>query len=422
MASDLNCVRISTSMTKALSEVPAPEIPNHKKTVMGILIALSVSHMLNDLIQSLIPSIYPLIKTNFKLNFAQIGLITFTFQCTASLLQPLVGIYTDLKPMPYSLAVGMSFTLIGLGMLGFASDYSYLILAAGMVGIGSAVFHPEASRVAKLASGGKFGFAQSLFQVGGNLGSAIGPLLAAAIVIPRGQLHILWFSILAFIGIIVLSKVGNWYRNHLIELKRAGHKEHIHLPHGISRGRVVFSIFILMALIFSKYFYLVSLSNYFTFYLISKFGVGVQTSQVFLFIFLFSVAAGTIIGGPIGDRIGRKYVIWGSILGVAPFTLILPHVNLVWTVVLTVPIGIILASAMSAILVYAQELLPGRTGLVSGLFFGFAFGMGGLGAALLGRLADHTSIEYVYQVCAYLPLIGLLTVFLPHFEQTKVKA
>jgi FSR family fosmidomycin resistance protein-like MFS transporter len=409
-------------MTKALSEVPAPEIPNHKKTVMGILIALSVSHMLNDLIQSLIPSIYPLIKTNFKLNFAQIGLITFTFQCTASLLQPLVGIYTDLKPKPYSLAVGMSFTLIGLGMLGFASDYSYLILAAGMVGIGSAVFHPEASRVAKLASGGKFGFAQSLFQVGGNLGSAIGPLLAAAIVIPRGQLHILWFSILAFIGIIVLSKVGNWYRNHLIELNRAGHKEHIHLPHGISRGRVVFSIFILMALIFSKYFYLVSLSNYFTFYLISKFGVGVQTSQVFLFIFLFSVAAGTIIGGPIGDRIGRKYVIWGSILGVAPFTLILPHVNLVWTVVLTVPIGIILASAMSAILVYAQELLPGRTGLVSGLFFGFAFGMGGLGAALLGRLADHTSIEYVYQVCAYLPLIGLLTVFLPHFEQTKVKA
>jgi FSR family fosmidomycin resistance protein-like MFS transporter len=409
-------------MTKALSEVPAPEIPNHKKTVMGILIALSVSHMLNDLIQSLIPSIYPLIKTNFKLNFAQIGLITFTFQCTASLLQPLVGIYTDLKPKPYSLAVGMSFTLIGLGMLGFASDYSYLILAAGMVGIGSAVFHPEASRVAKLASGGKFGFAQSLFQVGGNLGSAIGPLLAAAIVIPRGQLHILWFSILAFIGIIVLSMVGNWYRNHLIELKRAGHKEHIHLPHGISRGRVVFSIFILMALIFSKYFYLVSLSNYFNFYLISKFGVGVQTSQVFLFIFLFSVAAGTIIGGPIGDRIGRKYVIWGSILGVAPFTLILPHVNLVWTVVLTVPIGIILASAMSAILVYAQELLPGRTGLVSGLFFGFAFGMGGLGAALLGRLADHTSIEYVYQVCAYLPLIGLLTVFLPHFEQTKVKA
>jgi FSR family fosmidomycin resistance protein-like MFS transporter len=408
-------------MTKALSEVPAPEIPNHKKTVMGILIALSVSHMLNDLIQSLIPSIYPLIKTNFKLNFAQIGLITFTFQCTASLLQPLVGIYTDLKPKPYSLAVGMSFTLIGLGMLGFASDYSYLILAAGMVGIGSAVFHPEASRVAKLASGGKFGFAQSLFQVGGNLGSAIGPLLAAAIVIPRGQLHILWFSILAFIGIIVLSKVGNWYRNHIIELKRAGHKEHIHLPHGISRGRVVFSIFILMALIFSKYFYLVSLSNYFTFYLISKFGVGVQTSQVFLFIFLFSVAAGTIIGGPIGDRIGRKYVIWGSILGVAPFTLILPHVNLVWTVILTVPIGIILASAMSAILVYAQELLPGRTGLVSGLFFGFAFGMGGLGAALLGRLADHTSIEYVYQVCAYLPLIGLLTVFLPHFEQTKVK-
>ncbi|MEI6588771.1 MAG: MFS transporter [Verrucomicrobiota bacterium] len=405
-----------------------PSAPNpaatidHKKTVMGILIALSVSHMLNDLIQAILPSIYPLIKNNFNLNFAQIGLITFTFQCTASLLQPLVGIYTDLKPKPFSLAAGMSFTLVGIGMLAFASDYRYLIIAAAMIGVGSAVFHPEASRVAKLASGGKFGFAQSLFQVGGNFGSAIGPLLAAAIVIPHGQLHVLWFSILAFIGIIVLSKVGQWYRDHLIELKKTGKKEHIHLPHGISRGRVIFSILILMSLIFSKYFYLVSLSNYFTFYLISKFGVSVQTSQVFLFIFLFSVAAGTIIGGPVGDRIGRKYVIWASILGVAPFTLILPYMNLVWTVILTVPIGIILASAMSAILVYAQELLPGRTGLISGLFFGFAFGMGGLGAALLGRLADQTSIEYVYRVCAYLPLIGLLTVFLPNFEQKQVKA
>jgi FSR family fosmidomycin resistance protein-like MFS transporter len=405
-----------------------PSAPNpaatidHKKTVMGILIALSVSHMLNDLIQAILPSIYPLIKNNFNLNFAQIGLITFTFQCTASLLQPLVGIYTDLKPKPFSLAAGMSFTLVGIGMLAFASDYRYLIIAAAMIGVGSAVFHPEASRVAKLASGGKFGFAQSLFQVGGNFGSAIGPLLAAAIVIPHGQLHVLWFSILAFIGIIVLSKVGQWYRDHLIELKKTGKKEHIHIPHGISRGRVIFSILILMSLIFSKYFYLVSLSNYFTFYLISKFGVSVQTSQVFLFIFLFSVAAGTIIGGPVGDRIGRKYVIWASILGVAPFTLILPYMNLVWTVILTVPIGIILASAMSAILVYAQELLPGRTGLISGLFFGFAFGMGGLGAALLGRLADQTSIEYVYRVCAYLPLIGLLTVFLPNFEQKQVKA
>jgi FSR family fosmidomycin resistance protein-like MFS transporter len=405
-----------------------PSAPNpaatidHKKTVMGILIALSVSHMLNDLIQAILPSIYPLIKNNFNLNFAQIGLITFTFQCTASLLQPLVGIYTDLKPKPFSLAAGMSFTLVGICMLAFASDYRYLIIAAAMIGVGSAVFHPEASRVAKLASGGKFGFAQSLFQVGGNFGSAIGPLLAAAIVIPHGQLHVLWFSILAFIGIIVLSKVGQWYRDHLIELKKTGKKEHIHLPHGISRGRVIFSILILMSLIFSKYFYLVSLSNYFTFYLISKFGVSVQTSQVFLFIFLFSVAAGTIIGGPVGDRIGRKYVIWASILGVAPFTLILPYMNLVWTVILTVPIGIILASAMSAILVYAQELLPGRTGLISGLFFGFAFGMGGLGAALLGRLADQTSIEYVYRVCAYLPLIGLLTVFLPNFEQKQVKA
>jgi len=422
LASESKCAGLKHLMSKEPSAPNPAATIDHKKTVMGILIALSVSHMLNDLIQAILPSIYPLIKNNFNLNFAQIGLITFTFQCTASLLQPLVGIYTDLKPKPFSLAAGMSFTLVGIGMLAFASDYRYLIIAAAMIGVGSAVFHPEASRVAKLASGGKFGFAQSLFQVGGNFGSAIGPLLAAAIVIPHGQLHVLWFSILAFIGIIVLSKVGQWYRDHLIELKKTGKKEHIHLPHGISRGRVIFSILILMSLIFSKYFYLVSLSNYFTFYLISKFGVSVQTSQVFLFIFLFSVAAGTIIGGPVGDRIGRKYVIWASILGVAPFTLILPYMNLVWTVILTVPIGIILASAMSAILVYAQELLPGRTGLISGLFFGFAFGMGGLGAALLGRLADQTSIEYVYRVCAYLPLIGLLTVFLPNFEQKQVKA
>jgi len=407
-------------MSSVLPANQGSVIPNHKKTVMGILIALSVSHMLNDLIQALLPSIYPLLKSTFGLNFTQIGLITFTFQCTASILQPLVGVYTDYKPRPYSLMTGMSFTLIGLVMLAFASDYHFIILSAAMVGIGSAVFHPEASRVAKLASGGRFGFAQSLFQVGGNFGSAIGPLLAAAIIIAHGQLHILWFCILALVGIIVLLNVGKWYHNHLIELKKAGHKEHIHLPHGVSRSRVILSVLILMSLIFSKYFYLVSLSNYFTFYLISKFGVGVQTSQVFLFIFLFSVAAGTIIGGPIGDRIGRKYVIWGSILGVAPFTLALPYVNLVWTVILTVPIGFILASAMSAILVYAQELLPGRTGLVSGLFFGFAFGMGGLGAALLGRLADHTSIEYVYKVCAYLPLIGLLTIFLPNFEKNKV--
>ncbi len=406
-------------MSSVVPTNPGSLVPNHKKTVMGILVALSVSHMLNDLIQALLPSIYPLIKSTFGLNFTQIGLITFTFQCTASILQPLVGVYTDYKPRPYSLMTGMSFTLIGLVMLAFASNYHLIIVSAAMVGIGSAVFHPEASRVAKLASGGRFGFAQSLFQVGGNFGSAIGPLLAAAIIIAHGQLHILWFCILALVGIIVLWNVGKWYHNHLIELKKAGHKEHIHLPHGVSRSRVIFSVLILMSLIFSKYFYLVSLSNYFTFYLISKFGVGVQTSQVFLFIFLFSVAAGTIIGGPIGDRIGRKYVIWGSILGVAPFTLILPYMNLVWTVILTVPIGFILASAMSAILVYAQELLPGRTGLVSGLFFGFAFGMGGLGAALLGRLADHSSIEYVYKVCAYLPLIGLLTIFLPNFEKNK---
>lgn len=399
------------------SELPADSAKTTEGTVLKVLIALSFSHLLNDTIQSLLPALYPLLKTAFSLNFTQVGLITLTFQATASLLQPIVGIYTDRRPKPYSLAIGMGFTLVGLVFLSFASNYAMVLVSAGMVGIGSSVFHPEASRLAKLASGGKHGFAQAVFQVGGNLGSSLGPLLAAAIIVPRGQRHILWFSLLAFAGILVLSKIGGWYHRRLQRMDgqhqapgRFGHPT-------LSTRRVVVSVAILMTLIFSKYFYMVSLSSYYTFYLISKFHLTVRGAQVCLFVFLFSVAAGTLIGGPLGDRFGRKYVIWGSILGVAPFTLILPHVNLVWTIILTVPIGFILASAFSAIIVYAQELIPGRTGLVAGLFFGFAFGMGGIGSAVLGRLADYTSIYFVYQVCAYLPLIGLLTAFLPELNR-----
>ncbi len=386
-------------------------------TVLKVLLAISVSHMLNDTIQSLLPALYPLLKAAFKLNFAQVGLITLTFQATASLLQPVVGIYTDRKPKPYSLAIGMGCTLVGLVALSFARHYGMVLASAALVGLGSSVFHPEASRMAKMASGGRHGFAQSVFQVGGNFGTSLGPLLAAAVVVPRGQAHILWFSLLALAGIIVLSRVGSWYAGRLAEMRRwtREHEQMWH-PH-LSRRKVVLSVVVLMALIFSKYFYLASLTSYYTFYLIHKFNVGVQGAQICLFVFLFSVAAGTLIGGPLGDRFGRKYVIWGSILGVAPFSLILPHVNLVWTIILTVPIGVILASAFSAILVYAQELIPGRTGTVAGLFFGFAFGMGGLGSAALGYLADRTSIFFVYQVCGFLPLIGLLTGFLPNLEK-----
>ena len=334
-----------------------------------------------------------------------------TFQMTASLLQPFVGLYTDRKPQPYSLAIGMGFSLAGLVLLSQASSFGMLILSVALVGIGSSIFHPEASRMASMASGGRKGMAQSVFQVGGNAGSSIGPLLAALIIVPYGQSNILWFSVLALLAIIILLKVGSWYK---LKIKAKSKKAaYSHVVHSLPKKKIIVSVIILLILIFSKYFYLTSMSSYYTFYVIHKFGVSVQSSQIYLFIFLFSVAAGTLIGGPLGDKIGRKYVIWGSILGVAPFTLLLPHANLFWTAVLTVPIGVILASAFSAILVYAQELIPGRVGMISGLFFGVAFGMGGVGSALLGALADRTSIEYVYSICAFLPLIGLITGFLP---------
>lgn len=394
-------------------------------TIFSILLTISFSHLLNDTIQSLIPSIYPIVKESFHLSFAQVGLITFTFQLAASLLQPFVGSFTDRRPQPFSLAVGMSCTLVGLVFLAFASSFAALLFAVGLIGIGSSVFHPEASKVAYMAAGERRGLAQSIFQVGGNAGSAIGPLLAAMIIVPFGQTNILWFSLLALLAIVVLITVGKWYKQntHRIRNKKnpAATIDYPQLP----RRTIVVAIIILLVLIFSKYFYLASMTSYYTFYLIDKFGVSVQSSQIYLFIFLFAVAAGTLLGGPLGDRFGRKYVIWFSILGAAPFTLLLPHVNLFWTSVLTVFIGFILSSAFSAILVYAQELLPGKVGMVSGLFFGFAFGMGGIGSALLGILADHTSIEYVYKVCAFLPLIGLLTGFLPNIggrrKQVQIK-
>ncbi len=385
-------------------------------TVMKVLIALSVSHLLNDTIQSVLPAIYPILKTDFALTFGQIGLITFVFQLTASLLQPLVGTFTDRHPQPYSLACGMGVTLVGLVLLSRASNFHMILVASALVGTGSSIFHPEASRLARLASGGKHGLAQSLFQVGGNFGTSLGPLLAAAVVVPYGQHSILWFSLLALAGIVLLTQLGSWYRDHLIR-RATQAATHATALSPLPRRRVVGAMVVLGALIFSKYFYLASLTNYYTFYLIQKFGVSVSHAQIFLFLFLFSVAAGTIIGGPVGDRIGRKYVIWVSILGVAPFTLALPYVGLTATAVLTVVIGLILASAFSVILVYATELVPGKVGTIAGVFFGFAFGIAGIGSALLGRLADHAGIEYVYHLCSFLPLIGLLTAFLPNIEQ-----
>jgi len=382
-----------------------------EKTIFSILLSISFSHLLNDTIQSLIPSIYPIVKSSFHLNFSQIGMITLVFQLTASLLQPLIGLYTDRKPQPYSLAIGMGFTLTGLVVLSHASNYGILLLSVAIIGTGSSVFHPEASKVAYMASGGRRGLAQSIFQVGGNFGSSLGPILAALIIVPFGQGSILWFSLLALLAIIILGYVGNWYTHHLNSIRKK--QAPVNLAQSLSKSKVAWSLVILLILIFSKYFYLASITSYFTFYLMHKFHVSVQTSQLHLFFFLFAVAAGTLLGGPIGDRVGRKYVIWFSILGVAPFTLIMPYANLFWTTVLSIVIGIVLASAFSAILVYAQELIPGKIGLISGLFFGFAFGMGGLGSALLGALADKTSIDFVYHICAFLPLIGILTVFLP---------
>ncbi|HEX3685750.1 MAG TPA: MFS transporter [Bryobacteraceae bacterium] len=385
------------------------------KVVFTILGAISFCHLLNDMVQSLIPAIYPILKNSFHLDFSQLGLITFTFQVTASLLQPFVGLWADRRPKPYSLAVGMGFTLIGLLLLSRAWNFEMILISSALVGVGSSVFHPESSRVARMASGGQHGLAQSLFQVGGNTGSALGPLLAAFIVAPRGQHSISWFSLAALAAILLLINVGHWYKRRAASKPRPGAS---HAPHPVelSSKKVAASIGILAALVFSKYIYLVSLSSYYTFYLISKFHVSVQTSQMYLFVFLGAVAAGTIIGGPIGDRFGRKHVIWWSILGALPFTLLLPYANLLWTCILTVLIGLVLASAFSAILVYAQELVPGKIGMISGLFFGFAFGIAGVGAALLGALADHTSIYFVYRICSYLPAIGLLTALLPNVE------
>ena len=381
----------------------------------AILGALSVSHMLNDTMQSLMPALYPMLKQNLGLSFGEVGLITLCFQLTASLLQPVVGIVTDRRPMPYSLAVGMGFTLCGLLVLSVAPSLPVLLAAAAMVGLGSAVFHPEASRMARYASGGRHGLAQSLFQVGGNSGAALGPLLAAFVVLPGGQRSVAWFSLVALLGMIILANVGRWFVRH--QAARRTRPRAAAMPTNLPRRRVALSIAILIALIFSKFFYMASIGTYFTFYLMHRFGVSIQSAQLDLFIFLAAAAAGTFIGGPLGDRIGRKYVIWMSIAGVLPFTLTLPYVGLTATLILVVPIGLILSSAFSAILVYAQELLPGKVGMVSGLFFGFAFSMGGLGAAALGQLADLTSIVTVYRVCAFLPAIGLLTAFLPNMER-----
>jgi FSR family fosmidomycin resistance protein-like MFS transporter len=387
-------------------------------TAFAVLAAISFSHLLNDTIQSLIPAIYPLLKSAFALSFAQIGLMTLTLQLTASLLQPVVGLYTDRRPTPYSLVVGMGFSLVGLLMLAVAPTFPALLVAAACMGIGSSVFHPESSRVARMASGGRHGLAQSLFQVGGNLGSSFGPLLGAFLVAPRGQRSIAWCSLLALLAMMILWRIGGWSRSRT-PATRPARIATTHAGAGLETRRVAWSIAILGALIFSKYFYLAGLTSYYTFYLITKFGVSVQTAQIDLFIFLAAVAAGTILGGPVGDRFGAKYVIWGSILGVLPFTLVLPYASLFWTPILTVVIGLILASAFSAILVYAQELVPGRVGLISGIFFGFAFGMGGLGAAVLGGLADRIGIEAVYRLCAFLPAIGVLAWLLP---DVKVRA
>lgn len=390
------------------------------KTVLEILLAISFCHLLNDMISSLLPAIYPLLKDSYHLDFAEVGLITLTYQCTASLLQPLVGLHTDRRPMPYSLPAGMVFTLIGIAILAVAHSFGMLLFAAALVGTGASVFHPESSRVARMASGGQHGLAQSLFQLGGNAGLALGPLLAALIVLPKGQGNVLWFSLAVLLAIVLLTWVSRWTKEHMSNLHASRKVDKAeHSP--VSGKRVVSSIGILLALLFSKYFYLASITSYYTFYLMSKFHVSVRSAQLHLFVFLGAVALGTIAGGPIGDRIGRKRVIWSSILGVLPFTLALPYANLFWTEILSVIIGLVLASAFPAIVVYGQELMPGRVGMVSGLFFGFAFGMAGLGAAILGELADLTSIRFVYLVCSVLPAVGLLAAFLPNLERFQIR-
>lgn len=387
---------------------------NAQQTVYPILFAIAFAHMLNDLIQAIIPSVYPILKDSYQLTFTQIGLITFSYQMAASILQPIVGLYTDKHPKPFSQIYGMLFSLSGIILLAFADQFYLIILSVILVGIGSSIFHPEASRISFLASGGKRGLAQSIFQLGGNAGTAIGPLLVAYIVVPYSQFYILWFTLVAVIALFVLRKIAFWYRKYLINTQKT--IKQIVLP-DLSPLQVTISVVILLIIIFSKFFYTAGISSYFTFYLIEKFNLTIKEAQLHLFLYLAACAVGTLIGGPLGDRFGRKYVIWFSILGVAPFSLLLPHVDLFWTGILSVVIGIIISSAFPAILVYAQELLPKKLGMVSGLFYGFAFGMGGLGSALLGNLADHTSIEYVYQICAYLPLIGIIALFLPNLKK-----
>lgn len=386
-------------------------------TVLPIILAVSFSHMLNDIMQSMIAAIYPMLKADYQLDFWQIGILTLAFQCTASLLQPVVGIVTDKKPYPYSLPVGMASTLIGLVLLATAHDYNMLVLAASLVGIGSAIFHPESSRVARLASGGRYGFAQSVFQVGGNLGTAIGPLLAAFIIVPRGQGSVAWFCIAAIIGIIVLGRVASWYKAHMAA--NAGKKKVVH-AHSLPCNTVVIALVILALLTFSKNIYMASIGSYYTFFVIERFGVTVQQSQLMLFVFLGASALGTVVGGPIGDRFGSKVVIWFSILGVLPFTLAMPFANLPLTILLSAIVGFIMASSFPAIIVMAQELVPGRVGMIAGVFFGFAFGMGGIAAAVLGLLADAHGIAFVYAVCAFLPALGLLTIFLPSKASLRV--
>jgi FSR family fosmidomycin resistance protein-like MFS transporter len=405
-----------TSHVAAPGIAPPDAAAHSEQTRFKVLGAISFSHFLNDMMQSLIVAIYPLLKGEFHLSFVQIGVITLTYQICASVLQPLIGIYTDRHPKPYSLSIGMGFTLIGMVTLAFAPNYASVLAAAALIGAGSSIFHPESSRIARLASGGRHGLAQSIFQVGGNAGSAMGPLLAAWIILPHGQASLAWFSLIALLAIAVLARVGAWYKRQ--HLQRSGLPEsRPAAARPVSARRVGWSIGILVMLIFSKYFYIASISSFYSFYLIEKFHVSMRSAQIYLFVFLGAMALGTLFGGPIGDRIGRKRVIWVSILGVAPFTILLPWVDLAWTCVLSFFIGLILSSAFSAIVVFAQELMPGKVGAVSGLFFGFAFGIGGIGAAVLGGLADRHGIEFVYRICAYLPLLGMVAAFLPNIEK-----
>jgi FSR family fosmidomycin resistance protein-like MFS transporter len=403
------------SQTISAPDMILPSAPDKSsRLVVSVLGAISFCHLLNDMMQVLLPAMYPILKGGFNLDFAQIGLLTLTYQVTASLLQPMIGLYTDRHPQPYSLSFGMGFTLLGLVTLAMAPSFGILLAGAALLGIGSSIFHPEASRIARLASGGRHGMAQSVFQVGGNFGQSLGPLLAAFIILPRGQGSLAWFGIVALVGMGILGGLGNWYKN-TGHTRRATHQSATQHA-SLTRSQVRRAMTILISLVFSKFFYLASITSYYIFYLMQRFHLPAQTAQVYLFVFLAASAAGTVIGGPIGDRFGRKAVIWGSIVGVLPFTLALPYANLPGTIVLSMIIGIILSSAFSAIIVFAQELMPGRVGMVSGLFFGAAFGMGGIGAAALGVLADWTSITLVYRVCAFLPFIGLLTAFLPNLR------